>query len=134
MSAAAPSEDDPQPRRRLRILVVDDEKDAVLMLTTILRDEGHEVVGLYRGDEVMDVAREFHPDAVLLDIGMPDLSGYEVARKLRSRYGDERPFLVAVTGWTQASDKMLAHIVGFNHHLPKPCDPNALLEVLELLK
>ena len=79
---------------RMRILVADDEHDAVLSLTTLLREEGHEVRGVYRGDAVVDAVTEFSPDVVLLDLGMPDFNGYQVARELRSRYSDARPHLI----------------------------------------
>ncbi|HEU4440828.1 MAG TPA: response regulator, partial [Burkholderiales bacterium] len=70
-----------------RVLVADDDKDAVLILTALLRDEGYEVRGVHRGAEVLDAVFNFAPDVVLLDIGMPQMSGYEVARRLRERYG-----------------------------------------------
>jgi DNA-binding response OmpR family regulator len=122
-------------RYALRVLVVDDERDAVLTLMALLRDEGYEVRGSYRGKDVMDIVREYAPHAVLLDIGMPDLNGYEVARKIRSRYGDEHgPLLVAVTGWNKSADRMLAQMAGFDHHVAKPYDPQALLALLKPLR
>ena len=83
-----------------RVLVADDDKDAVLILTALLRDEGYEVRGVHHGAEVLDAVFNFAPDVVLLDIGMPQMSGYEVARRLRERYGSARPALIAVTGLT----------------------------------
>jgi CheY-like chemotaxis protein len=74
------------------------------------------------------------PDAILLDIGMPKITGYEAARRLRQRYGDECPMLIAVTGWKQASDKILASLAGFDHHVAKPYDPNALIALLSKLE
>lgn len=122
-------------RYALRVLVVDDERDAVLTLMALLRDEGYEVRGSYRGKDVMDIVREYAPHAVLLDIGMPDLNGYEVARKIRSRYGEEHgPLLVAVTGWNKSADRMLAQMAGFDHHVAKPYDPQALLALLKPLR
>jgi CheY-like chemotaxis protein len=73
------------------------------------------------------------PDAILLDIGMPKITGYEAARRLRQRYGDECPMLIAVTGWKQASDKILASLAGFDHHVAKPYDPAALTALLSKL-
>jgi two-component system CheB/CheR fusion protein len=117
--------------RTLRVLVVDDERDSVDMLTLLLNDEGHEVRGLTRGKEVLDAVADFKPDAVLLDIAMPDASGYEVAKEIRRRYGEVKPMLIAISGrYKQASDKMLGQIVGFDHYLTKPCDPGMLLSLL----
>ena len=117
--------------RTLRVLVVDDERDSVDMLTLLLNDEGHEVRGLTRGKEVLDAVADFKPDAVLLDIAMPDASGYEVAKEIRRRYGEVKPMLIAISGrYKQASDKMLGQIVGFDHYLTKPYDPGMLLSLL----
>lgn len=132
---AATGSNGPSPRpRALRIVVADDERDTVLTLMTLLRDEGHEVRGVYRGSDVLRTVDDFDPDAVLLDIAMPDLSGYEVAQQIRSRYGAIRPLLIAISGrYKQGSDKILAEIVGFNHHVAKPYEPGALLALLARL-
>ena len=119
--------------RRLRVLVADDERDSVSMLAFILADEGHEVREVYRGSEVLRLAREFDPDVVLLDIGMPGMSGYDVARELRQEYGPGKPLLIAVTGWKQSSDRILAKLAGFDHHLAKPFESGELLKLLEAL-
>jgi CheY-like chemotaxis protein len=115
----------------LRILVADDEHDAVIALTMLLRDEGHEVRGVYRGDAVIDAVTDFAPDVVLLDLGMPHLTGYQVARELRSRYSAARPHLIAVTG--RDDNKQLAYLAGIDHHVSKPYDPAELLELLRSL-
>ncbi|HUQ74284.1 MAG TPA: response regulator [Burkholderiales bacterium] len=115
----------------LRILVADDDRDAVASLVLLLRDEGHEVRGVYTGRDVLDKVRDFGPDVVLLDIGMPHITGYEVARALRERYASARPVLIAVTGRTQPGDRNLAQLAGFDHHVAKPYDPNALLALLK---
>jgi CheY-like chemotaxis protein len=122
-----------QGRRRLRILVADDERDQVATLSLILQDEGHEVREVYRGSEVLRMVRDFDPDVALIDIGMPGMTGYDVAREVRQVYGKDRPLLVAVTGWKQSSDKILARLAGFDHHLAKPFDPKSLLELIEPL-
>jgi len=119
-------------KRRLRIVIADDERDSVSMLAIILHDEGHEVREVYRGAEVLRLARDFNPDAVLLDIGMPGMSGYDVARELRQEYGEKRPLLIAVTGWKQSSDRILAKLAGFDHHLPEPFEPQELLTLIDL--
>jgi DNA-binding response OmpR family regulator len=117
----------------MRVLVADDNRDEVLSLDLLLSCEGHQVRGVYQGDEVLPAMRSFKPDAVLLDIKMPGLSGFEVARLIRSRYGDESPLLVAISGhFKQGGDKVLSEIVGFDYHLAKPCDPGELLALLSV--
>lgn len=120
-------------RRRLRVLIADDERDQVATLAAILQDEGHEVREVYRGSEVLRMIQDFDPDVALVDIGMPGMSGYDVAREVRKTYGKARPLLVAVTGWKQSSDKILARLAGFDHHLPKPFETSDLLLLLEPL-
>lgn len=116
--------------QKLRVLIADDDRDEVLTLRSLVEDEGHEVLALYRGGDVLDAVRDFGPDVVLLDIGMPDRNGYDLAREITSRYAERRPRLIAVTGWKQASDRMLAKMAGFDHHVAKPYDPQALLKLL----
>jgi CheY-like chemotaxis protein len=120
-------------KRRLRILVADDERDQVATLAMILLDEGHEVREVFRGSEVLRMVRDFDPDVALIDIGMPGMTGYDVAREIRQVYGAGRPLLIAATGWKQSSDKILARLAGFDHHLAKPFDPQALLVLIEPL-
>ena len=113
-----------------RVLVADDDKDAVLILTALLRDEGYEVRGVHRGAEVLDAVFNFAPDVVLLDIGMPKMSGYDVARTLRERYGSARPALIAVTGRAGEADRQQARAAGFEHHVAKPYQPGELLRLI----
>ena len=120
-------------RRGLRILVADDERDQVATLALLLIDEGHEVREVYRGSEVLRMVRDFDPDVALIDIGMPGMTGYDVAREIRQLFGDGRPLLIAITGWKQSSDRILAKLAGFDHHLAKPFDPNGLLALIEPL-
>ena len=117
-------------RRRLRIVVADDDRDAVLTLATVLEHEGHEVREVYRGSEVLRMVRDFDPDVALIDIGMPGMTGYDVARELRQLFGRNRPRLIAVTGWKKSSDRMLAKMAGFDHHLAKPFETDELLRLL----
>ncbi|HEX7054045.1 MAG TPA: response regulator [Burkholderiales bacterium] len=116
--------------RRLRIVIVDDDRDAVLTLATLLHHEGHEVREVYRGSEVLRLVRDFDPDVALIDIGMPGMTGYDVAREIRRIFGGARPALIAVTGWKKTSDRILAQLAGFDHHLAKPFEPDALLALL----
>ena len=117
--------------RSLRILIADDEPDSVTALKLLLNDEGHDVIGLSKGADVMRKIEEFKPEVVVLDIAMPDVSGYELAKEIRKRYGQITPLLIAITGrYKQASDRMLGQIVGFDHYLLKPYEPNELLALL----
>jgi CheY-like chemotaxis protein len=113
-----------------RILVADDDKDTVLSLIALLREEGYEVRGVHRGSEVLQAVFNFAPDVVLLDIGMPQMSGYDVARTLRERYGSARPALIAVTGRAGEADRRHAQAAGFEHHVAKPYEPRALLRLI----
>jgi CheY-like chemotaxis protein len=122
------------PRRSLRVLVADDDRDEVLTLVALLREEGHETHAAYGGRDVMRMVREFAPDVVLLDIGMPDRNGYDLARQITLRYADRRPRLIAVTAWTKPSDRMLSEMAGFDHHVPKPYDPRELLSLIRPLR
>jgi DNA-binding response OmpR family regulator len=120
--------------RPLRILLADDDRDATISLATLLRLEGYAVHHVYDGGAALAEVREFDPDLVLVDIGMPTLSGYDVARHIREHYGKDRPVLIALTGWKQASDRILAMLAGFHYHVAKPYDPNALLAMIHGLK
>ena len=118
--------------RKLRVLVADDNRDVVLTLSMLLREEGHEAQGAYNGMEALTTARMLTFDAIVLDIEMPELSGYAIARELRSFYYRSRcPMLIALTGkWNRGSEKLLSRALGFDYHFEKPCDPNRLLAVL----
>jgi CheY-like chemotaxis protein len=117
----------------LRVLLADDDRDSAASLSTLLEIEGFEVRVVHGGQEALDAAREFKPHVCLLDIGMPKITGYEAARRLRQRYGDDCPVLIAVTGWKQASDKILATLAGFDHHVAKPYEPTELVRLLAKL-
>lgn len=123
-------------RQSLRILVVDDDRDTVEALSLVLRGEGHVVHGAYSGKEVLPAARILRPDAIILDISVPGMSGYAVAQEIRNTFLEaRRPLLIALSGlWKEPSDRMLAQQVGFDHHLLKPCDTTELLALLEPLR
>lgn len=132
---AVPPPAPPPTRRPLRILIADDERDTALVLATILRDEGHTVNTVLRGDEVLDLERLLRPDAVILDINLPGTSGYALAREIRLRHSQLAPLLIAVSGkWTQESEKELGQAVGFDHYLLKPCEPQEIVRLLEPLR
>ena len=116
---------------RLRIVVADDDPDTVRTLRLLLEDEGHEVKSAGNGQAALDAVRDFGADVLLLDIGMPGLNGYEVAQKLRERYGSAKPTLIAITGRDSDSDKSFARSTGFDHYVSKPYEPRKLLALLE---
>lgn len=121
----------PTALRKLRILVVDDERDLVITLAALLRDEGHVVDGAYSAQDALTTVKQFNPDVVLLDIALPDGSGYAVAEHIRRRYGDKRPMLIALTGvYARPPHDKLHRIVGCDHFLTKPF---AIDEVLRLI-
>jgi CheY-like chemotaxis protein len=115
-----------------RVLVVDDNRDAAESLAMILEMSGAQVAVALDGPQALDKVRSFAPDIVLMDIGMPGMDGYEVARRLRADAATRELLLVALTGWGQAEDRERAMQVGFDQHLTKPVDPEALTEVLAL--
>lgn len=120
--------------RSLRVLVADDDQDTVVTLTVLLQDEGYEVQGVYTGRNVMGAILDFAPDAVILDINLPDLSGWEVARRIRDRRGPQ-PLLIGISGhYKKGADKVLAHISGFDHYLVKPYDPKMVFAALDELR
>jgi signal transduction histidine kinase/ActR/RegA family two-component response regulator len=117
---------EPAPSTRRRILVADDNRDAAESLAMLLEMAGHEVRVAHHGQAALSLAQVFRPDTALLDIGMPDMSGYEVARSLRREAWAENVQLIALTGWGQESDRRRALEAGFDHHLIKPVDPDQL--------
>jgi PAS domain S-box-containing protein len=112
-----------------RILVVDDNVDAATTVGDLLEMYGNEVTLAHDGTSAVDRTREFRPDVVLLDIGLPDINGYEVARQIRRLEGVRQPLLVALTGWGQQADKKLASRAGFDQHWTKPVDSAKLKEL-----
>jgi CheY-like chemotaxis protein len=123
---------DDEATSKLRVLVVDDNEDAAQFLAIYLRMVGHEVRCALDGAQALAVAAELEPDAVVLDIGLPDMNGYEVARRLRATPRPPR-LLVALTGWGAAEDRQLAREAGFDHHLTKPADPTRVQALLATL-
>lgn len=132
VGAAAKSSPPPAP---LRVLVADDDRDTGVTLATLLRDEGHEVNTVLRGDEVLELERLMRPDVLIIDINMPGMSGYAIARELRERHGTLAPLLIAISGvWTKSSDRLVGEAVGFDHYLLKPCGPQDVLRLMEPLR
>ena len=120
-AAAAPySDDDPAAAASCKILVADDNRDAADSLGMILEMSGFAVSVAHTGMQALEVARQSTPDVVILDIGMPDMTGYEVARRIRSEPWGKAAYLIAVTGWGQEEDKERAGAAGFDEHMTKP--------------
>jgi DNA-binding response OmpR family regulator len=113
-----------------KVLVVDDNEDAADSLATLLGVMRYEVRVAYDGPEAIEAADQFEPAVALLDIGLPQLSGYDIARHIRRTRGDD-VLLVAITGWGQEEDRRKAREAGFDHHFTKPADFEVLLELIE---
>ncbi|MHC5541126.1 hybrid sensor histidine kinase/response regulator, partial [Singulisphaera rosea] len=118
-------------RRTKRILVVDDNTDGAAMLARILRSWGHDVTVAHDGPTAIASAREELPEVVLLDIGLPGMDGYEVAKQFRGPLGLENGLLVALTGYGQGEDRRRSREAGFDQHLVKPVDPDVLKQMLD---
>ncbi|HTM61089.1 MAG TPA: response regulator [Burkholderiales bacterium] len=114
----------------IRLVIADDERDTVMTLGILLRSEGFEVQLVQNGAAVATAVGRSRPHAVVLDIGMPDRNGYEVAKELQASYGEKCPVLVAVSGRTSAEDRKQAFASGFTHYLTKPYDVGVLLQLL----
>ena len=125
-SAAAPAAAARQDAGPLRILVVDDNRDAADMVAVLLSLAGHQVDVAYDGPEALRRALERQPDLMLLDIGMPGMSGYEVCRSVRQQPGGDRVRIVALTGWGNEEDRTASREAGFDDHLAKPVDDKTL--------
>jgi CheY-like chemotaxis protein/GAF domain-containing protein len=122
----------PSPRpRRLRVVVADDNEDAAAALEVLLGLMGHEVHVAHDGVEAIELADRVKPDAIVLDVGMPRLSGLDACREIRSHAWSGDAVIVALTGWGQAEDMRRSFDAGFDHHLVKPCDRASLTALLE---
>ena len=132
-SAAVPPPEpaaEPVPAVPLKVLIVDDNADLVEVLATLLTAEGHDVRKALDGPSALAAARVHRPDVVLLDLGLPMMSGVEVAQRLRARPETRGTHLVALTGWGQDEDLQRTREAGFDDHLTKPTDPQTLLRLL----
>ncbi|MCW5622748.1 MAG: response regulator, partial [Burkholderiales bacterium] len=119
--------------RRHRVLAVDDNRDSAESLCMLLELWGHEARCAFDGEEALDLVEAFAPDVVLLDIGLPGMSGYDLAVRMRERQTPQRLTLIAVTGYGQEEDKRRASDAGFDHHLIKPVDPDVLERLMSSL-
>jgi PAS domain S-box-containing protein len=119
--------------RRGRIMVADDNRDAAESLALVLRFSGYEVSIAFSGTEALEIAQRDRPRAAIIDIGMPGMSGHEVARRMRLEAWGRNAVLIALTGWGQEQDKQAAKAAGFDEHLTKPVDPDDVERVLDEL-
>jgi len=129
-----PAEPASRPMVSRRVLVVDDNRDSAESLALLLRLSGHLVETAHDGAEALDAAERFQPDAILLDLGMPRLSGYEVCERIRARPWGQSILMIAQTGWGQAQDRARTLEAGFDAHLTKPIDPDVVQQMLATLK
>ncbi|MBV8804058.1 MAG: response regulator [Sinobacteraceae bacterium] len=115
---------------RGKIVIADDNRDAVDSLKLLLELSGYDTFVAYNGQQALDLGSTERPSAFILDVGMPDMTGYEVARRIRQQAWGRNALLVAVTGWGQEDDKERAKAAGLDHHFTKPVTPEAVEEVL----
>jgi PAS domain S-box-containing protein len=131
---AEPVPDPAPPEAALEILVVDDNRDAADTCAMLLEASGHHVRTAYGGQEALELGHAFRPDAVLLDIGLPDIDGYALAEQIRATHWGGRAVLVAVTGWGQEEDRLRAARAGFDQHLVKPISGETIASLLQSLR
>lgn len=121
-------------KRPVRVVLADDDRDTVTTLAFVLGEEGYEVRSAYNGRDAISAVEEFQPDAVVLDLGMPGPSGWEVARAIRGKGHGPRPLMIAVSGtYARATDQMRTRVSGFDHFCQKPCSPDRILQLLARL-
>jgi two-component system CheB/CheR fusion protein len=118
--------------RLLRILIVDDNEDVAESEALLLSQAGHEIRVANSGEEALDIAPSFQPEAVILDIGMPGMDGYEVARRLRNKGGLEKTKLIALSGYGSKEDLIKAREAGFDIHLTKPVEIDTLTKAISM--
>ena len=115
---------------QLKVLIVDDNADGAATLSMLLELSGYSVKTAFDGQTALNEAERFHPHAILLDIGLPVLDGYEVARRIRANHAMDGVVLIALTGYGQDTDRERSAQAGFDHYFVKPTDPRVLCDVL----
>jgi CheY-like chemotaxis protein len=120
------------PSAKRRVLVVDDHKDTAESLSLLLGLMGHETLTVHDGLKAVESVGSFHPDVVLLDIGLPKLNGYDAARRIREQHLGKTPLLIALSGWGREEDRRQSTLAGFDHHIVKPVDLACLEKLLAL--
>jgi DNA-binding response OmpR family regulator len=134
MSTASPRPDRPEqalPSTSPRALVVDDDRDLADSLSTLLRLSGYESRSLYDGFAALKEVESFRPDVVVLDIAIPGLDGFEVARRLRALPALQGVLLIALTGYGQIQDRVASVLAGIDHHIVKPVNTEVLLKLIK---
>jgi CheY-like chemotaxis protein len=121
---------DPTLPQSRKLLIIDDNIDAASSLAMLLRLKGHETRVAHDGPTAVAAAASYQPEVILLDIGMPGMDGYEVARRVRAGPNGESVLLIALTGWGQEEDRRRTAEAGFDHHIVKPPDADALAALL----
>jgi CheY-like chemotaxis protein len=116
-----------------RLLVVDDNKDAAESMSMLLQMWGHEVAYAYDGPSALETAQQWQPEAVILDIGLPGMDGYQVAERLRTLPQGKDAVLIAITGYGQEDDRRRSRRAGIDHHLVKPVAPDTLRMLIDSL-
>jgi DNA-binding response OmpR family regulator len=117
---------------RFRVLVVDDNRDMVISLLGLLETQGYDVKGIYSALTIVADVRDFDPDVVIMDIGMPGRNGWDAAREIRQNRPGKRPMLIAITGqYPQDGDRILAELSGYDYYLIKPFDTKVLLQLMQ---
>lgn len=130
---ARPKDDSSASRRPMRILVTDDNVDAALTLASLLELYGHDIRVAHDGTQALQIAEQFRPELTFLDIGLPGMSGYDVARKIRQIAGLDQIRIAAISGWGAKEDLARAKDAGFDAHFTKPVAPARLSEFLHTL-
>jgi CheY-like chemotaxis protein len=125
--------DEKSGRRRQRVLVVEDYVDGAHTMAQLLSVMGHEVQEAFNGIDALRVAADFQPDLILLDIGLPELNGYEVAKQIRENEDTKNIIIAALTGYGRESDRQEAALAGCDHHFTKPIEPHQLISLLSTL-
>ena len=126
----SPTTNDAVDQGCLRVLVADDDTDATNSLCQLARCWGHDAWGVFDGDAALELALAYLPEVLLLDLAMPGLSGYDVARRLRERRRFDDALLVAVTGYTDQRHRLMGVLAGFDHFLVKPVKPTVIERLL----
>ena len=115
-----------------RVLVVDDHVDTVQSTVAVFRSAGYDAKGCYNAKDALQAIRDFDPDAVVMDIAMPGMTGWEAARTIRDEIPGKRPLLIAITGeYKGGADLIFTKMNGFDHYLLKPTEPARLIELIE---
>lgn len=121
----------PQAAVRRKVLIVDDNADAAWLLSAFISAHGHETAVANSGADALAIAPEFYPEVVFLDLGMPEMSGYDVAQALREIPSLAHVYIAALTGWNDKATRERVATTGFNKHLTKPADVSIILQLLD---